>query len=287
MSSKKSNLKTVQGNSKTTRKNSKTSGSNSKSSSKTNKTVAKKSKYVRKNYESDNDDENSDEYTEYISDTESEQSGGEDDEELSGEEEEDADEEDQDVDEEDQDDVEQDDADVEEEVIDDEEVEDDDADAEIGNDEDRDDNDYSVESKVCHAKNLKKDIIALDDEDSTVYANLQWTKVPDEDRITGDIMTYYELVRILGTRGQMINLGAQPLIETDADVSPVQTAYLELLAGLTPFIIRRPLANKKYEEWKISELKIIHEITEEIVVPENFDKQAFLDMVRKTFPDKK
>lgn len=237
----------------------------------------------KKNHESDQD-ENSDEYTEIYSESDSEpevtQSGGEED--IEDVEEVD------DAEEVEEEEVEEDDAD--DELLDngeEEEEADEETDGEVVNDEDGDENDFSVESKICHAKNLKKDIIALDDEDSAVYANLQWTKVPNEDRITGDIMTYYELVRILGTRGQMINLGAPALIETDANISPVQTAYLELLAGLTPFIIRRPLANKKYEEWRIDELKIIHDIEEEIVVPKNFDKQAFLDMIKETIPNKK
>lgn len=155
-----------------------------------------------------------------------------------------------------------------------------------GGDEDRDDEDYSAESKICHAKNVKKDVVVADDEDSMVYANLQYTRVPDDERITGNELTYYEIVRIIGTRAQMLNLRAPPLIEVKDNLSPVQIAYLELLAGRTPFIIRRPLANKKYEEWRIAEMKVIHEITEEMVVPENFNKEAFLEMVEKTFPSK-
>lgn len=142
--------------------------------------------------------------------------------------------------------------------------------------------DYVVESKVCYAKNLKKETIALDDEDSIYYANLQPTRIPDNERITGNTMTMYELVRILGTRTQMINLGAPSLINIkDDSLSPLQIAFIELKAKKNPLLISRPLANKKYEIWKVRELDIIHEITDEMIYTKGFNLEKLLKLVNK------
>jgi len=136
---------------------------------------------------------------------------------------------------------------------------------------DGDEEAFVGEAKVCHYKNLKKDFVIMDDDDSTIYANLEYRKIPTEERDTDDIMTYYEMVRIIGTRAQQFNFGSKPLIEGVTALHPAKMAYLELMAGMTPFIIRRHLPNKKYEEWKISELRLIHMIDDEFFVPENFD----------------
>lgn len=127
-------------------------------------------------------------------------------------------------------------------------------------------------ARVCHMKNLDKDFIVLDEDDSSMYGTMEYKRVPDEERQTVPIMTYYEMVRIIGTRGQQFNFGAKPLVDGVEQLHPAKMAYVELMAKMTPFIIRRHLPGKKYEEWWIEELEIIHEITDDFFVPENFDK---------------
>lgn len=135
------------------------------------------------------------------------------------------------------------------------------------------DEDFEDVSKACHMKGVKKkDFIALDDDDSNYYARLEPTRIPDSQRTSDREMTKYEMVRIIGTRAQQISMGAKPLIDNVENLHPAKVAYLELKLGLTPIIIRRRLPNKKYEEWKISELEIIHEIKDPYYVPENYDK---------------
>ncbi|AGF85516.1 polymerase Rpb6 [Moumouvirus goulette] len=134
-------------------------------------------------------------------------------------------------------------------------------------------------NKRCHLKNLAKDkdYIALDDDDSNLYGKMEFKRIPDEERETDPIMTYYEMVRILGTRAQQFNYSAKPLVQGVSDLHPAKMAYVELMAKMTPFIIRRNLPGKKYEDWKISELEIIHQISEDFFVPGKFNWKTFKD----------
>jgi hypothetical protein len=52
---------------------------------------------------------------------------------------------------------------------------------------------------------------------------------------------------------------------------PAKMAYVELKLKMTPYIIRRHLPGKKYEEWRIDELEQIHEISDDFFVPGNID----------------
>jgi DNA-directed RNA polymerase subunit K/omega len=130
---------------------------------------------------------------------------------------------------------------------------------------------YVGESKICYMKNLDKDFVILDEDDSTMYAKMEYKKISPEDRISDPIMTYYELVRIIGTRAQQFNFGAEPLIKNLDQMHPAKMAYTELRLKLTPYIIRRHLPGKKYEEWNIDELEQIHVLTDDFFVPENID----------------
>lgn len=130
---------------------------------------------------------------------------------------------------------------------------------------------YLPVAKICHMKNLNKDFVVPDEDESLSYEKSEYKKIEDADRITDPIMTYYEMVRIIGTRAQQFNLGAEPLVEGLDKLHAAKMAYLELIAKMTPFIIRRYLPGKKYEEWKIDELQIIHQIDNDFFVPDNFD----------------
>ncbi len=112
---------------------------------------------------------------------------------------------------------------------------------------------------------------------------MEQKKIPTEERESGNIMTYYEMVRIIGTRAQQFNFGSPPLVEGLEGLHPAKMAYLELLAKMTPFIIKRKLPGKKYEEWRIDELDLIHEINDDFFVPEKFDFVAFVaDAAKKS-----
>lgn len=136
------------------------------------------------------------------------------------------------------------------------------------------------ETKACYIKKLNKDFIVLDDDDSNIYGKIEHKKISDEDRITDPSMTYYEMVRIIGTRAQQFNFGAQPLVKGLDGLHPAKMAYLELSAKMTPFIIRRLLPSKKYEDWRIDELEIIHKISDKFFVPDNFDYDSLMKQAK-------
>ena len=82
----------------------------------------------------------------------------------------------------------------------------------------------------------------------------QSIEVSKEDRITKNIMTSYERVRVLGIRSKQITMGAKVLIKCDDNISAMEKALKELETGMTPLKIKRTLPNNKFEIWKISEL---------------------------------
>ena len=133
------------------------------------------------------------------------------------------------------------------------------------------DEEYTGESKTCHLKDLNKDFIVLDEDDSNMYGRMEYKKIPNEERISDPIMTYYEMVRVIGTRAQQFNYGAEPMVEGLEGLHPAKMAYIELISKMTPFIIKRRLPGKRYEEWRIDELEIIHKITDDFFIPGKFD----------------
>ena len=152
-----------------------------------------------------------------------------------------------------------------------------DEDNDIREDDAGEEGEYAGETKQCHLKNLNKDFIVLDEDDSNMYGKMEYKKIPQNERETDAIMTYYEMVRIIGTRAQQFNFGAPPLVKGLDGLHSAKKAYLELIAKMTPFIIRRHLPGKKYEEWRVDELEIIHSITDSFFVPENFDYYALMN----------
>jgi len=83
--------------------------------------------------------------------------------------------------------------------------------------------------------------------------------VSDNDRISPDRMTKYELTRIIGERTKQLVVGAKPLIKNPEDFnSSEEIAIEELKQNMIPFKIRRMMPNGKNELWKISEFKKDH-----------------------------
>lgn len=141
---------------------------------------------------------------------------------------------------------------------------------------------YTGEAKVCHMKNLDKDFIVLDEDDSSMYGKMEYKKVAKEDRQSDAIMTYYEMVRVIGTRAQQFNFEAPPLVTGIDNLPAAQMAYIELITKQTPYIIRRYLPGKTYEEFEIAELELIHEISDDFFVPEKFNWDKLMEHVQKS-----
>lgn len=82
--------------------------------------------------------------------------------------------------------------------------------------------------------------------------------IPKEKRTTSAYLTKYERARVLGTRALQLSHGAEPLVPVDNETDPLQIARKELAATKIPFIIRRYLPDKSYEDFTIDELIFDH-----------------------------
>ena len=80
----------------------------------------------------------------------------------------------------------------------------------------------------------------------------------NNDRISKNRLTKYELVRILGERVKQLSMGAQPVIKNYKDFSYEKIAEYELITDNLPFKIKRPIPNGKFEIWYLHELKKDH-----------------------------
>lgn len=98
------------------------------------------------------------------------------------------------------------------------------------------------------------DIFDVKDPSNEMKENLQ---VPDDERISRNILTKYEMVRLLGTRAKQISDGSKVFVKYDGAKSAMELAELELEHKIIPLKIKRPMPNGRYEIWRLSELEII------------------------------
>ena len=76
-------------------------------------------------------------------------------------------------------------------------------------------------------------------------------------RRTIPFLTKYEKARIIGKRAMQISKGSPPLVEIGDLESPIDIAKKDLMERKIPFIIRRPLPDGSYEDWRVDELRIL------------------------------
>lgn len=81
--------------------------------------------------------------------------------------------------------------------------------------------------------------------------------IPDNKRISRNILTKYERVRLLGTRAKQISDGSKVFVKYDGSKSARELAELELIHKVIPLKIKRPMPNGRFEIWKISELEVL------------------------------
>lgn len=115
--------------------------------------------------------------------------------------------------------------------------------------------------------NVKKNDFDSDDEyDEEVFDDDEQDEQDDpdnkfvhqDDRITGDVMTKYERVRILAERSKQLMLGAKPMLKNTDNIHPKDIARLEMDKGYIPYKIHRERPDGKIEVWKLNELRIIN-----------------------------
>ena len=85
--------------------------------------------------------------------------------------------------------------------------------------------------------------------DRMIDKNIQRRTIP--------FLTKYEKARIIGKRAMQISKGSPPLVEIGNLESPIDIARKELMERKIPFIIRRPLPDGSYEDWRVDELRIL------------------------------
>jgi len=88
----------------------------------------------------------------------------------------------------------------------------------------------------------------------TTYDNM---KAKNTQRRTIPFLTKYEKARIIGKRAMQISKGSPPLVEIGNLENPIDIARKELIERKIPFIIRRPLPDGSYEDWRVDELRIL------------------------------
>jgi len=141
-----------------------------------------------------------------------------------------------------------------EEKQEDEDAEDeDDIDIDIEDEEDEEENINKKSNKIEGGR--KKDIPLIVD-----FKYKEQILISCVNRITRPILTKYEKTLILGQRAQQISKGSNILVNIEKlkNKSPLEIARFELSEGVIPFLIRRPLPNGQYEDWRVYELKDIN-----------------------------
>jgi len=155
----------------------------------------------------------------------------------------------------------------EENIEDDDDDEEEESDEENEEDEEEDEeDDYKYEIDDIEDEDVEDDEDDEDDEpidclyDQEIQINEHEldleTEIPTNERMTLNIMTKYEISRILGIRVQQLIKGAKPLVSNTNGKSSIEIAIDELMSGSMPFKIKRPLPSGEYEIWKCKELTV-------------------------------
>jgi DNA-directed RNA polymerase subunit K/omega len=85
--------------------------------------------------------------------------------------------------------------------------------------------------------------------DRSKYISLPW-------------MTKYEFNQLIGLRTMHLSKGAVPFVQLPDDFSITsnnelrKVAIQELLEGKMPYVIERPMPNKKSEFWRVKDLSL-------------------------------
>ena len=88
-----------------------------------------------------------------------------------------------------------------------------------------------------------------------VESVMEISRKDDKSSGTWMYMSKYEKTKILGLRSQQLANGSTPLVKVDSSIRNVEDiARMELEQHRLPYIIKRPLANGKYEYCKVGDL---------------------------------
>lgn len=78
--------------------------------------------------------------------------------------------------------------------------------------------------------------------------------VPDDERITSEIMTLAEYTRVLSERAQQISDGSPIFVDIGDESDPIKIAEMEIKQRRCPIEIRRHITKDIVEVWKVNEM---------------------------------
>ena len=143
-------------------------------------------------------------------------------------------------------------------------------DTESVNEEEYDEENDEVEDEIL-IDAVEDDETKQEDEIETEYQVSEYTtkhmtvikevELKGDKRVTRNILTSYEMVRILGERTKQLTMGAKPMVKNYLGLSYDRIAEEELKLKMIPFKLKRPLPNNKFEIWCLDELNIEHLLT--------------------------
>jgi DNA-directed RNA polymerase I, II, and III subunit RPABC2 len=128
--------------------------------------------------------------------------------------------------------------------------------------EEEDNDNYSLEDEnetlECVIEKAIDEDYLNENENSDIEEEITEIIIPNNERISSNRLTKYEMVRILGERIKQLTMGAKPLIKNYESLDYERIAIEELKLNMIPYKIKRPLPNGKFEIWTLDELQKEH-----------------------------
>jgi DNA-directed RNA polymerase subunit K/omega len=90
--------------------------------------------------------------------------------------------------------------------------------------------------------------------DEFAEAETTQTIVKDEQRITSDVLSKYELVELINIRATQISKGNRVFTDITGLRDPVSMAKKEIYDNQCPLLVKRHLGNNLYEIWNPNEM---------------------------------
>ena len=83
-----------------------------------------------------------------------------------------------------------------------------------------------------------------------------YTEIPDDERITSEVMTRFEYTNVVATRARQLEQGSMAFVDYSNITDYKKIAELEILTKKCPIDIIRKLNNNYIERWHVNEMII-------------------------------
>jgi DNA-directed RNA polymerase subunit K/omega len=112
--------------------------------------------------------------------------------------------------------------------------------------EDEDDLEYEGDDNIEYKKNMNKANFIDNELDND--SKIQYI-IKNDDKITSNILTIYEITELIGIRATQIANGAPLFIDIDYLDDPIEMAKKEIINNRCPLYVKRYIGLDKYELW--------------------------------------